>query len=216
MDHMAKTNLGHVGRTGRALGLHGPHGQATLACELIFTELIAKVARVAQVDCVPTVGSVIPKLRRIIAVEDSAVTTVLDFHVWVGILLTSLSALLLLGIQRYGVRKLDMLIAVLVFVMVGCFFEEMSYVKPPASGVVKGIFVLKLNGQGATSDAIALLGAFVMTYFLIESGITLFVAFLINVVVVAVSASVYTANNVSSANQQHCNDLNLNSASFLL
>ncbi|MBA0748337.1 hypothetical protein Gogos_005176 [Gossypium gossypioides] len=109
-----------------------------------------------------------------------------------------------------------MLIAVLVFVMAGCFFGEMSYVKPPASGVVKGIFVPKLNGQGATRDAIALLGALVMTYFLIESGIALFVAFLINVVVVAVSASVYTADNVSSANQQRCNDLNLNSASFLL
>ncbi|KAK8293897.1 hypothetical protein V6Z12_D06G219600 [Gossypium hirsutum] len=41
-------------------------------------------------------------------------------------------------------------------------------------------------------------------YFLIESGIALFVAFLINVVVVSV------------ANQKRCNDLNLNSASFLL
>ncbi|KAB2026453.1 hypothetical protein ES319_D06G220500v1, partial [Gossypium barbadense] len=155
-----------------------------------------------------------------------------NISVWVGILLTSLSALLLLGIQSMG--KLEMLIEVLVFVMAGCFFGEMSYVKPPASGVVKGIFVHKLNAQGATSDAIALLGALVMThniflhsalvlsrknacrYFLIESGIALFVAFLINVVVVAVSASVYTADNVSNANQQHCNDLNLNSASFLL
>ncbi|MFQ6670201.1 hypothetical protein Gotur_035213, partial [Gossypium turneri] len=55
-----------------------------------------------------------------------------------------------------------MLIAVLVFVMAGCFFREMSYVKPPASGVVNGMFVPKLNGQGATGDAIALLGALVM------------------------------------------------------
>ncbi|MFQ6644192.1 hypothetical protein Gotur_017833, partial [Gossypium turneri] len=85
-----------------------------------------------------------------------------NISVWVGILLTSLSALLLLGIQRYGVRKLEMLIAVLVFVMAGYFFGDMSYVKPPASGMVKGIFVPKLNGQGATSDAIALLGALVM------------------------------------------------------
>ncbi|PPD69928.1 hypothetical protein GOBAR_DD33186 [Gossypium barbadense] len=58
-----------------------------------------------------------------------------------------------------GVRKLEMLIAVLVFVMAGCFFKEMSYVKPLALGVVKGMFVPKLNGQGATGDAIALLGA---------------------------------------------------------
>ncbi|KAH1057458.1 hypothetical protein J1N35_035523 [Gossypium stocksii] len=166
-----------------------------------------------------------------------------NIPVWVGVLLTGLSTLLLLGLQRYGVRKLEMLIAVLVFVMAGCFFGEMSYVKPPASGVVKGMFVPKLNGQGATGDAIALLGALVMPhnlflhsalvlsrkvpnsvrgvndackYFLIESGIALFVAFLINVAVVSVSAAVCTADNISSANQKRCNDLNLNSASFLL
>ncbi|MFQ6667882.1 hypothetical protein Gotur_033746, partial [Gossypium turneri] len=52
--------------------------------------------------------------------------------------------------------------AVLVFIMAGCFFREMSYVKPPASGVVKGIFVPKLNGQRAIDNAIALLGALVM------------------------------------------------------
>lgn len=55
-----------------------------------------------------------------------------------------------------------MLIAVLVFVMAACFFGEMGFVKPPASGVVEGMFVPKLAGQGATGDAIALLGALVM------------------------------------------------------
>jgi len=62
------------------------------------------------------------------------------------------------------VRKLELLISMLVFVMAGCFFAEMSYVKPPASGVIKGMFVPKLNGQAATGDAIALLGALVMPY----------------------------------------------------
>ncbi|KAH1083928.1 hypothetical protein J1N35_023689, partial [Gossypium stocksii] len=59
-------------------------------------------------------------------------------------------------------RKVEMLIAMLVFVMAGCFFGEMSYVKSPASDVITGMFVLKLAGQGATADAIALLGALVM------------------------------------------------------
>lgn len=60
------------------------------------------------------------------------------------------------------VRKLELLIAVLVFVMAACFFGEMSYVKPPAKEVLKGMFIPKLNGNGATADAIALLGALVM------------------------------------------------------
>ncbi|KAG7032815.1 Metal transporter Nramp5, partial [Cucurbita argyrosperma subsp. argyrosperma] len=167
------------------------------------------------------------------------------FHipVWAGVLLTGLSTLLLIGLQRYGVRKLELLIAILVFVMAACFFGEMSYVKPPATGVLKGMFVPKLNGQGATGDAIALLGALVMPhnlflhsalvlsrkvpnsvrgindacrYFLIESGFALFISFLINMAVVSVSGTVCTVGHVSESTADQCSDITLNSASFLL
>ncbi|XP_040997898.1 metal transporter Nramp5-like [Juglans microcarpa x Juglans regia] len=167
------------------------------------------------------------------------------FHipVWAGVLFTGLSTLLLLGLQTYGVRKLELLIAVLVFVMAACFFGEMSYVKPPAADVLKGMFIPKLKGQGATGDAIALLGALVMPhnlflhsalvlsrkipssvrgindacrYFLIESGFALFVAFLINVAVVSVSGAVCSDNSLTDDDADRCSDLNLNSASFLL
>ncbi|KAA3453786.1 metal transporter Nramp6-like [Gossypium australe] len=53
-------------------------------------------------------------------------------------------------------------------------------------------------------------------YFLIESGFALLVAFLINVAVVSVSGAVCSADNLSSDDHHRCNDLNLNSASFLL
>ncbi|PPR97262.1 hypothetical protein GOBAR_AA23416 [Gossypium barbadense] len=127
-----------------------------------------------------------------------------------------------------------MLIAVLVFVKAGCFFREMSYVKSPASGVIKGMFVPMLADQGA----IALLGALFIhnlflhstlvlpdkyptpfmgsTYFLIESSFALLVAFSINVAVVSISGAVYFTDNLSSEDHHHCNDLNLNYASFLL
>uniref|UniRef100_A0A2C9U333 Uncharacterized protein n=1 Tax=Manihot esculenta TaxID=3983 RepID=A0A2C9U333_MANES len=125
----------------------------------------------------------------------------------------------------------------------GCFFGEMGHVNPPASEVFKGMFVPKLSGQGATGDAIALLGALVMPhnlflhsalvlsrkipnsvrgvndacrYFLIESGFALFVAFLINVAVVSVSGTVCSAQNISQEEADRCSDLTLNSASFLL
>ncbi|KAK4859811.1 hypothetical protein QYF36_012272 [Acer negundo] len=168
-----------------------------------------------------------------------ALNILFNIPVWVGVLLTGLSTLLLLGLQRYGVRKLEMLIAVLVFVMAGCFFGEMSYVKPPAADVLKGMFIPKLTGQGATGDAIALLGALVMPhnlflhsalvlsrkvpnsvrgindacrFFLIESGLALLVAFLINVAVISVSGTVCSDPNLSD----QCSDITLNSASFLL
>ncbi|PNT37313.2 hypothetical protein POPTR_005G181100v4 [Populus trichocarpa] len=167
------------------------------------------------------------------------------FHipVWVGVLCTGCSTLVLLGLQKYGVRKLELLIAVLVFVMAACFFGEMSYVKPSATDVLKGMFIPKLSGQGATGDAIALLGALIMPhnlflhsalvlsrkmpnsvrgindachYFLIESGFALFIAFLINLAVISVSGTVCSAQNLSSENADRCGDLTLNSASFLL
>ncbi|KAF7055513.1 hypothetical protein CFC21_063030 [Triticum aestivum] len=84
--------------------------------------------------------------------------------VWIGVLITGSSTLLLLGLQRYGVRKLEFLISMLVFVMAACFFGELSIVKPPAKEVLKGLFIPKLKGNGATGDAIALLGALVMPH----------------------------------------------------
>ncbi|XP_061361866.1 metal transporter Nramp6.1-like [Gastrolobium bilobum] len=172
-----------------------------------------------------------------------ALNILFNIPLWAGVLTTGCSTLLLLSLQRFGVRKLELLISTLVFVMAACFFGEMSYVKPPASDVLKGMFVPKLSGQGATGDAIAVLGALVMPhnlflhsalvlsrkipnsvrgindacrYFLIESGFALFVAFLINVAVVSVSGTVCSASNLSAENTDHCKDLTLNSASFFL
>ncbi|WOG99699.1 hypothetical protein DCAR_0519054 [Daucus carota subsp. sativus] len=172
-----------------------------------------------------------------------ALNILFDIPVWAGVLLTGFSTLLLLGLQRYGVRKLELLITVLVFVMAACFFGELSYVKPPAVDVIKGMFIPKLKGQGATGDAIALLGALVMPhnlflhsalvlsrkipdsvqgindackYFLIESGFALAVAFLINVSIISVSGTVCSSNSLSAIDVDRCSDLTLNSASFLL
>ncbi|GAB2224364.1 hypothetical protein Droror1_Dr00005119 [Drosera rotundifolia] len=172
-----------------------------------------------------------------------ALNILLKIPVWGGVLLTGFSTLLLLGLQRYGARKLELLIAILVFVMAGCFFAEMARVKPNAKEVVEGMFIPKLRGHSATGDAIALLGALVMPhnlflhsalvlsrkvpksvhgineackFFLYESGFALLVAFFINVAVVSVTGAICSAGNLSAENAQRCGDLDLNSASFLL
>ncbi|CAI9099196.1 OLC1v1035981C1 [Oldenlandia corymbosa var. corymbosa] len=163
--------------------------------------------------------------------------------VWVGVLCTGISTLILIGLQRFGVRKLEFLITFLVFIMAACFFGELKYVKPPAKELFKGMFIPKLSGNGATGDAIALLGALIMPhnlylhsalvlsrkvpnttrsindacrFFLIESGFALFVAFLINVAVIAVSGTVCLEKNLSPEAIQNCSDLTLDSSSFLL
>lgn len=60
------------------------------------------------------------------------------------------------------VRKLEFLIAFLVFTIAACFWAELGYAKPDAKEVVKGLFVPQLKGNGATGLAISLLGAMVM------------------------------------------------------
>nr|CAB3452536.1 unnamed protein product [Digitaria exilis] len=154
----------------------------------------------------------------VVTVIGTAFAFNLLFHipVWVGVLITGSSTLLLLGLQRYGVRKLEFLISMLVFVMAACFFGEMSFVKPPAVEVLKGLFIPRLNGAGATGDAIALLGALIMPFFLYESGFALFVALLINIAVISVSGTVCFAPNLSAEDANKCSDLTLDSSSFLL
>ncbi|OMO74194.1 Natural resistance-associated macrophage protein [Corchorus olitorius] len=93
-----------------------------------------------------------------------ALNMLFNIPVWIGVLLTGLSTLVLLALQQYGVRKLEFLITFLVLTIAGCFFAELAYAKPVASEVLKGLFVPQLKGNGATGLAISLLGAMVMPH----------------------------------------------------
>ncbi|ERN03710.1 hypothetical protein AMTR_s00203p00032500 [Amborella trichopoda] len=83
------------------------------------------------------------------------------FHIpiWAGVLITGLNTFLLLGLQRYGVRKLELLLATMVFLMAASYIAELAYAKPKVSQVFTGMFIPKLSGNGATGAAIALIGA---------------------------------------------------------
>ncbi|XP_008228792.1 PREDICTED: metal transporter Nramp6-like [Prunus mume] len=172
-----------------------------------------------------------------------ALNMLFNIPIWIGVLLTGLSTLLLLVLQQYGVRKLEFLIAFLVLTIAGCFFAELGYAKPDGTEVLKGLFVPQLKGSGATGLAISLLGAMVMPhnlflhsalvlsrkiprsvrgikeacrFYMIESGFALMVAFLINVSVISVSGAVCNSADLNAEDQMNCQDLDLNKASFLL
>lgn len=172
-----------------------------------------------------------------------ALNMLFNIPVWCGVLLTGLSTLVLLALQQYGVRKLEFLIAFLVFTIAACFLVELGYAKPDTSELLYGLFVPQLKGNGATGLAISLLGAMVMPhnlflhsalvlsrkiprsvsgikeacrFYLIESGIALVVAFLINISVISVSGAVCSSSNLNADDQESCQDLDLNKASFLL
>lgn len=172
-----------------------------------------------------------------------ALNMLFNVPLWCGVLITGVSTLILLLLQQYGVRKLEILIALFVFTMAGCFFVELGYAKPKSSEVLKGLFVPQLKGSGATKLAISLLGAMVMPhnlflhsalvlsrkiprsvngikeacrFYMIESGFALMVAFLINVSVISVSGAVCNSSNLNPDESKSCKSLDLNEASFLL
>ncbi|XP_052487532.1 metal transporter Nramp1 isoform X2 [Gossypium raimondii] len=145
-----------------------------------------------------------------------ALNMLFNIPVWIGVLLTGLSTLVLLALQQYG---------------------------PVASEVLDGLFVPQLKGNGATGLAISLLGAMVMPhnlflhsalvlsrkiprsvrgikeacrFYMIESGFALMVAFLINISVISVSGAVCNSSNLNQEDRDSCEDLDLNKASFLL
>ncbi|KAL3511969.1 hypothetical protein ACH5RR_024686 [Cinchona calisaya] len=172
-----------------------------------------------------------------------ALNMLFKIPLWCGVLITGLSTLILLLLQHYGVRKLEIFIAFLVITIAACFFVELGYAKPKASEVVNGLFVPQLKGNGATKLAISLLGATVMPhnlflhsalvlsrkiprsvtgikeacrFYVIESGFALAVAFLINVSIISVSGAVCNSSDLNPEDKQNCQDLDLNKASFLL
>ncbi|XP_043688024.1 metal transporter Nramp6-like isoform X1 [Telopea speciosissima] len=172
-----------------------------------------------------------------------ALNMLFNIPLWCGVLLTGLSTLVFLALQQYGVRKLELFIAFLVFTIAACFCAELGYAKPNSSEVLKGLFVPSLKGNGATALAISLLGAMVMPhnlflhsalvlsrrvprsiqgikdacrFYTIESAVALTIAFLINVSVISVSGAVCNSENLSQEDQTGCKNLDLNKASFLL
>ncbi|KAK3155937.1 hypothetical protein QOZ80_2AG0100680 [Eleusine coracana subsp. coracana] len=172
-----------------------------------------------------------------------AFNILLKIPVWAGVILTVFSTLLLLGVQKFGARKLEFIIAAFMFTMAACFFGELSYLRPSAREVVKGMFVPSLQGKGAAANAIALFGAIITPYnlflhsavvlsrktprsvksirtacryFLIECSLAFIVAFVINVSIVVVAGSICNGNNLSPADANTCGDLTLQSAPMLL
>ncbi|KAK3152075.1 hypothetical protein QOZ80_2BG0153960 [Eleusine coracana subsp. coracana] len=172
-----------------------------------------------------------------------AFNILLKIPVWAGVILTVFSTLLLLGVQKFGARKLEFIIAAFMFTMAACFFGELSYLRPSAREVVKGMFVPSLQGKGAAANAIALFGAIITPYnlflhsavvlsrktprsvksirtacryFLIECSLAFIVAFVINVSIVVVAGSICNGNNLSPDDANTCGDLTLQSAPMLL
>ncbi|XP_062199565.1 LOW QUALITY PROTEIN: metal transporter Nramp4-like [Phragmites australis] len=171
-----------------------------------------------------------------------AYNMLLHIPFWAGVLICGASTLLLLGLQCYGAQKMELVGVIFMLVMAACFFVELSTANPPMGEVIKGLFVPRLQGVYATSDAVALFSALVMPhnlflhsslvlsrnissspkavkdaskFFLIENAFALFLVLLVNVSIVSITGTICAGNElVDDINT--CSSLTLISTSGFL
>jgi len=137
---------------------------------------------------------------------------------WGGVLITVLDTFTFLGIDKYGLRKLEAFFAILITTMAWSFGYEYVVASPNQAEVIKGLVIPWCANCGSKEllQAVGVIGAVIMPhnlylhsalvksrdidrtkkkdvkeanfYFFIEASIALFVSFLINVFVVSVFA----------------------------
>src|SRR3989440_5139544 len=94
----------------------------------------------------------------------------LGFHLLLGIalfpaaLLTGATAFLILGLQRFGFRPFEAVIAAIVGVIGVCYLGELFYAKPPLGTVAEHAFVPQFDGSESVLLAVGILGATVMPH----------------------------------------------------
>ena len=137
---------------------------------------------------------------------------------WAGVLITVADTFTFLGLDKYGLRKLEAFFCLLISIMMGSFGYEYVVSSPDQGEVVKGLMIPECAGCGRQQllQAVGVIGAIIMPhnlylhsalvksrsidtsnkrqvreanmYYFIEAGIALFVSFIINVFIVAVFA----------------------------
>src|ERR671933_3032281 len=94
----------------------------------------------------------------------------LGFHLLLGIdlfpaaVITGITAFLILGLQRFGFRPFEAVIAGIVGVIGVCYVGELFYAKPPLGTVAEHAFVPQFAGSESVLLAVAILGATVMPH----------------------------------------------------
>ncbi len=94
----------------------------------------------------------------------------IGFHLLLGIglfpaaILTGLTAFLILGLQRFGFRPFEAVIAGIVAVVGACYVGELFYAKPPLGTVGEHAFVPHFSGSESVLLAVGIIGATVMPH----------------------------------------------------
>ncbi len=81
-----------------------------------------------------------------------------------GVLITGLDVLLLLGFMKFGFRKIEAIVFTLVATVFMCFAYEMAVSQPNWPAALKGTFLPSIPGKDALIISLGILGATVMPH----------------------------------------------------
>src|SRR6478736_10060428 len=154
----------------------------------------------------------------------------IGFHLLFGIalfpaaLLTGATAFLILGLQRFGFRPFEAVIAAIVGVVGACYVGELFYANPPLGTVARHAVVPQFSGSESVLLAVGILGATVMPHVIylhsallqdrvlpkseeqarrlyrftrIDVGIAMSIAGLINIAMLVTAASTFYTNGLT-------------------
>lgn len=82
----------------------------------------------------------------------------------IGVLVTGLDVLLLLGLMRFGFRKIEAIVITLVATIAACFLLQVAMARPDWAGVARGLVTPALPDGEALFIALGILGATVMPH----------------------------------------------------
>jgi manganese transport protein len=184
---------------------------------------------IAACDLAEVLGSAIG-LNLLSVTLGNALGMNLEIPVIWGVIITGFDVLLLLFIQKAGIRKLEAFILVLVFTIGACFLVEIFLCKPSVRGIASGFVPQYLSGA-ELYIAIGILGATVMPhnlylhsalvqsrdvirsqkavadackYNLIDSAIAMNAAFFVNAAILIVAAATFWQKfDVTEIQQAH-------------
>ena len=83
---------------------------------------------------------------------------------WIGVILTGISTVLILSLERFGFRPLEAVITALVGVIAVCYIVEMVLVRPPLDQVLFHSIVPQLSGADSVLLSVGIIGATVMPH----------------------------------------------------
>jgi manganese transport protein len=98
----------------------------------------------------------------------SAIALQLLFHIPLvaGVVLTGLDVLIILALQRHGLRQLEAFVLSLILVIGACFAAELAFARPSLAGVLSGLAPGSdlLRNPQMLYVAVGILGATVMPH----------------------------------------------------